>query len=1504
MYVYRTPAFNKQLVEQSGLSSDHFNRLCAELETMTLEQLFSRFERVYPYLKRKERNLRLIARIHRVGNEQVLCWLKIFRRGDRAYEEFLRDRDLDGNIQELQLQQWLQEQKAANYREIAQSLPLDETLLRWLERPDWSIDTRSSIIYESQSWLTQFTTVEIQDDWEVYHRAIATLADAASDLGEAMPWTGVKLYGENNRYILYSKITTADTPARQVLFLLAPFPARPSREQMAQAIASIWAEEDNSPSFFRGSNITLDELTTLARRAYPSYLLADEHNWRLLEQEENVNLALSAEEEAILHAVSTTERSLPLFLNGQAGSGKSTMLFHLFADYCHRHLRYATPRGEDIFATPHPLFLAYNDRLLEVAKNRVTSLLASHHRFLEQRGECEDLPDISPFFHTFRAFLRNLLPLEERDRFLDANYISFHRFRQLFQHKTWRNYSPERCWQVIRTFIKGYHLDERDTYLEEEDYAEVPKKERTVSLEEFKGIYNSVWKWYERQTKVEGLWDDQDLIRTVLKLKCYRPEYTAIFCDEAQDFTRLELQLIMRLSVFSNTDLERQYVECLPFAFAGDPLQTLNPTGFRWESLKAAFYNEVIATLSPTGQLGIEMNFTELECNYRSIPAIVGANNLIQLWRSVLFNIPDLKPQQSRRSGNFEPQKLIFGENISAKELRSYLQDTIVIIPCDEGGELDYARTDEVLCALITPENGSRSPWNVLSAIAAKGLEFKQVVLYKFGEVCPPNLWHSSDNSSEAKKYFFNKLYVATSRATERLFIVDTERGERQLWRRASDAVEFEEFLQKISQPKQQQKWRGSLQAIQLGDRPELLGNDDLPAIAQMFETQGIETENPEFLRRAKGAYQRLQNEDRARLCEAWALKFEGEFLAAGRQFVQQGNVEQARACFWQGMCWQEFLDLYEQHPSFPVESSQLAIARFLGLKQQNLESIQAFSQFLETESTNTALENYHFSPQWQTALKTYASCLETLIHQQTQQVGGWRGRPIAENLLPKGREATRSRDNPDIRSRGDLAIPRPQQRDSTIRGGPHVPQFWGNLGVPRAQQVGYTIRGNLGVSRPQNPQSQIQNSQWQSWGNILSRLAEAKYQEMAERAGDCFYLAKNYDRAVECWEAAQSTQKTEYNLAKAEVLGLPAGLDYLLSAQQYDRILTLWQQAKQPREPQWLNAVAPTLEAQEQYLNALIVYGWLDNLAKVKACFDRAREGSRVKALKFFLQYTLQQQHWDEAIATLETHLPTLLSPAAERVGLKYFVVYTLSRSPLTPETLDSDRRQRFERFIKERILPTPWTQYLLLPHLGIALEKIGSLVETLEFYERYVNDSVRQVSSLARDRWLATKTRQANYFRTAEQLARIERIQAEINAKAKQWGISLDTLSLTPPIAPARRPTSQRTPNITGLPQGLSVVASQQIVQFQLRHLVVKIMLSTQQVLIADTLSEQRLRIDVQLRQVCVGAVTVQSQGGERLTFSEPNGGYSGVLSYENNAPRLELTVQGLSQAIAIEF
>lgn len=1490
MYVYRTSGFNEK-AEFYGIQA-RIDDLCADLLTQRIDEVQARFERVYPYLKRRILNRRLIARILRIDNEQVLCLIDIFKRGDNDYEQFLEAPIAYGSVYlepqlELQhLQQWLATEKF-NQTQVQQLPELPSALLPWLEPPGWEMETLTEdwVIYESEEWVTQFKSSQMLDNWETYYQIICKIRDESIHSSEIIDLKNVKLCEFNNHYVLYSQLETVDQVVGGVLFLLAPFDHKPLHREIvevgqrialfddaSQQDTHVWIETAENAQYspthptmpdlptaniapynILAEQLSLNDLTPFARRSYPAYLLADEASWLAIEKGKEANLALSAEEEQILKSVSTSipgNDSLPLFINGRAGSGKSTMLLYLFADYCYRkyHDKQGRRRSEPL--PGEPLFLTYNERLLQVAKEGVTTLLSSHHRFVAERTQDEKIENIDHFFQPFQKFLFNLLPPSERVYFDQEKYISFHRFKQLYQGinpletKTLpslhlpqaKRYSPETCWHVIRSFIKGYGLEENMT---PEDYQEeVPRKEHTISLEKFQGIYDTIWeRWYKRLTKEQGYWDDQDLIAKVLELKCYRPNYTAIFCDEAQDFTRLELQVIMRLSLFSQYHLGYQPIHSLPFAFAGDPFQTLNPTGFHWSSVQSVFDAEVITALDPTDQLKLAINFQSLTFNYRSTPPIVQVTNLIQLWRHVLFDIYELQPQTAWHPGNFpQPQKFIFDQNINKETLADYIKDTIIVVPCEEGEEADYAKADEVLSELF-PESSGENLKNVLSAISAKGLEFKKVILYKFGEECNQSVWNLKGKSTDQRvkiEYFFNKLYVAASRATEYLFVVDSEKGDRQLWQYASDEALLQVMLRFA---KNRDRWEDSVQTISTGTPKTVqqLREENPQAIAQEFETQGLNLQNPDFLRRAKQFYQDLGNLNQANFCEAWAFKFEQQFSRAGMLFLQIGNVEEAWQCFWIGMCWAELINCYNQYPTNHLTEHHLAT--FMIADSQDLETVSNFTIFVKSQLNDNSQEKTSItnSKQWKKAIDEYINRIKSLLNSAAIKSETW-------------------------------------------------------------QQIGELIE----VLEPENP-------------------------ELKQLAADCFYRAQNYQQAVHYWEADDAaTKKPEYNHAKAQLLSIPDSLQYILQAGDYDNIIAEWEKAGKPRERRWIQYVAPALEGKQQYQQAFVVYVWLNELLKVKQCFEIASQGKPpIKLLAVLLQYLYRHKYWSDAMEALETYLPLVVGSEKQKASLSFDIVYEIACSELKPEELTKEVRKRYEQFFKQQILSTQeWQKYLLMPQVGIALEKIGSLGANLEFYEQFVADTDQEISRFAKERWIASKKKQEDYHRSLGQNEKASKNHSEMLKKARNWSIQQQSVALEPPATPKERPQIERLdpratltdyarPSISpklaiqGLPTKTKIEQLEAgVVRFGVRHLVIKVMKQSKQIMITDALNNREVRVDGVQRKINIGEATVEATGSNRLSFALSISGYKGVLMIDAEKTKLELDVQGLTEKISIEL
>lgn len=151
--------------------------------------------------------------------------------------------------------------------------------------------------------------------------------------------------------------------------------------------------------------------------------------------------------------------------------------------------------------------------------------------------------------------------------------------------------------------------------------------------------------------------------------------FTAIVCDESQDFTPRELRFIVRASELLKYDLDKEHRVVLPYLLAGDSLQTLSPTGFRWEAVTSILYEEIFASSG----LEVKAQKIQLSLNYRSVRPVVDFCNFIQLTRKGLFKNIEKEIQHQvawDNSPSVRPKFFRLNENISQTELADLIKKT------------------------------------------------------------------------------------------------------------------------------------------------------------------------------------------------------------------------------------------------------------------------------------------------------------------------------------------------------------------------------------------------------------------------------------------------------------------------------------------------------------------------------------------------------------------------------------------------------------------------------------------------------------------------------------------------------------------------------------------------------------------------------------------------------------------------------------------------------------
>jgi len=554
-----------------------------------------------------------------------------------------------------------------------------------------------------------------------------------------------------------------------------------------------------------------EEILKYASKAYPLEIFLEYDNkdeWiSSIVKNRDGNIALSPEEEQILKSILDpySDDKFPLFINGRAGSGKSTILQYLYAEYLVNFLNKEVDYN--------PIYLTYNEKLKEKAIEKVANIiLAKKH--LKEKLPTNTLDKnyimelISTYFDSFEAkfeksFLRKLL---KEDIFENKEKIEFNEIIKFLANKLQKsdkkNITPELAWYVIRSFIKGRAKinDDRVVEFTPNDYENLFRKSKNIQNKTFEVIYNEIYPIYKKFLQENNLYDDLDLVIEVFKQKAFDKKFSVIFCDEAQDFTKLEFDLILNLNKLLDENVIHNIPSNkIPIAFAGDPFQTINPTGFSFEYLKAL----VFESYEHRNFTDVNLNYHELEYNYRSNGTIIQFSNLIQLTRGVLFD-EEIKFQKNWLSKE-DDDRSVFYLDIENKKIKECLIDNNslydIIAPFDTLQDMQNELDDNLLEDIIKYNKDKKFD----TPIEVKGLEFQWVILYRFGdfylkyykEIEEFLIGFEEKEQSLPYEYFFNNLYVGITRPKEKLFIVDSKDALNNFWEKIDINNLFEKYQQK-----------------------------------------------------------------------------------------------------------------------------------------------------------------------------------------------------------------------------------------------------------------------------------------------------------------------------------------------------------------------------------------------------------------------------------------------------------------------------------------------------------------------------------------------------------------------------------------------------------------------------------------------------------------------------------------------------------------------------------
>jgi superfamily I DNA/RNA helicase len=266
--------------------------------------------------------------------------------------------------------------------------------------------------------------------------------------------------------------------------------------------------------------------------------------------------------------------------------------------------------------------------------------------------------------------------------------------------------------------------------------------------------------------KAEGFYDMNIFSHQLLE--ACSPVYDYIVVDEVQDFTNIQLFLILKSLIKPSN-----------FILCGDANQVVHPNFFSWSHLKSMFYKQDFR--------GDEIRI--LHANYRNAQIVSDlANRLLKI--------------KIARFGSLDKES-----NYLVSTVSQSAGEVVFLAEKDKtAGELARKTGKSVNYAILVLRNEDKpraaalfhSPL-LFSVQESKGLEYENIILFNFisdnasefnsicegvsmdalhgGEPVYARGKDKADKSLDAYKFYINALYVAITRAVRNVYIIEKSRG-------------------------------------------------------------------------------------------------------------------------------------------------------------------------------------------------------------------------------------------------------------------------------------------------------------------------------------------------------------------------------------------------------------------------------------------------------------------------------------------------------------------------------------------------------------------------------------------------------------------------------------------------------------------------------------------------------------------------------------------------------
>ncbi len=422
------------------------------------------------------------------------------------------------------------------------------------------------------------------------------------------------------------------------------------------------------------------------------------------------------------------QHPLPQIIIGSAGSGKTALTLE----------KIKTLPGRILYVT----LSSY------LAENSSRWYYANHYENESQE----------PDFLSYREFIETIRIPEGKE----MDFRTFERWFWGYRQSSGLK-DAHKVYEEFRGVITGMDITKK--YLSCAEYCSLGVKQSIFLSSEREAAY-TLFEKYLIFLKEEGFYDINIYSHELLE-SCRR-EYDYIVVDEVQDFTNIQLFLILK-SLFKPVN----------FILCGDANQVVHPNFFSWSHLKSMFYQQDLR--------GDEIRI--LHANYRNTQVVSDLANRLLKIKIARFGSIDKESNYLVTTVSQAVGEMVFLEE---------KHKTVAELARKTGKSVNWAVL--VLRNEDKPKAAGLFPSPLLFSVQeSKGLEYENIILFnfisdnttEFNSICdgvnaevvkgsePAYLRgrDKTDKSHDAYKFYINALYVAITRAVRNVYIIEKSRG-------------------------------------------------------------------------------------------------------------------------------------------------------------------------------------------------------------------------------------------------------------------------------------------------------------------------------------------------------------------------------------------------------------------------------------------------------------------------------------------------------------------------------------------------------------------------------------------------------------------------------------------------------------------------------------------------------------------------------------------------------